>query len=350
MTPTPTATCTVTCSDPEPAGFIIPDFFFNDFHYPFQLNPNCYPVESASAEWLCNEAHLVEPEKSKYISLRAGYFASAVYPHADAFHLRVCSDFLSWSFKLDDWLEIDRYDVNDAWGVRDCCMSAFRDPINFQTERYSAKMCKSFFGRYMETGSPGCVERFIHTMDLWFISAAKEVDNRAKGHVDDVESYIELRRDLSGCKACFALIEFVNQLDLPNDVVSHPVIMALEESTNDFISWSNDIFSYNREQSHHSTHNLVAVLMIDQGLDLQGAIDRCAQLCKSATQRFDENLAILPSWGEEVDRQVAIYVQGLQSWMAGSLNWSFETARYFGKDVHTVKRDRHVKLLPKKPL
>ncbi|KAG2141844.1 isoprenoid synthase domain-containing protein [Suillus clintonianus] len=339
----------MTSSDSEPTEFMIPDFF-SDCRYPLRLNPNYYPVSLASAQWLVDEAHLVEPEITKYTSLRAGWFASACYPDTDAFHLQVCADFLNWSFRLDDWLEIDRSDVNDAWGVRDCCMAAFRDPINFQTERYSAMMCKAFFGRFRETGGPGCTERFIHTMDLWFISAAKEVDNRAKGHVHDVESYIELRRDLSGCKACFALIEFVSGIDLPDEVVSDPVIMALEEATNDFVSWSNDIFSYNQEQSHRSTHNLVAVLMVDQGLDLQGAVDYCGRLCNISLQRFEENLAMLPSWGEEVDKQVAIYIRGLQSWITGSLHWTFESARYFGKDAHIVKRERIVKLLPKRPL
>ncbi|KAG2341925.1 terpenoid synthase [Suillus weaverae] len=344
-----TATCTVTCSDSEPAQFIIPDFV-SGCRYPMRLNPHCDSVSRATEQWLCSEAHLVEPESTKYTSLRPGYFASSCYPDADAFHLKVCADFLGWSFKLDDWLEIDRFDVNDAWEVRDCCMSAFRDPVNFQTERYSGKMSKSFFGRFRETGGPGCTERFIHAMDLWFISAAKEVDNRAKGHVNDVESYIELRRDLSGCKSCFALIEFVGRIDLPDEVVSHPVIMALEEATNDFVSWSNDIFSYNMEQSHNSTHNLVAVLMLDQGLDLQSAVDYCGRLCNISLQRFEENRAILPSWGEEVDKEVAIYVEGLQNWITGPLQWTFETTRYFGKDAHIVKRDRTVKLLPKRPL
>ncbi|KAG2030559.1 isoprenoid synthase domain-containing protein [Suillus americanus] len=344
-----TKTCTVTCSDSEPTEFIIPDFV-GECRYPMRLNPHCDLVSRASEEWLCSEAHLVEPERTKYTSLRAGYFASSCYPDADAFHLKVCADFLGWSFKLDDWLEIERSDVNDAWGVRDCCLSAYRDPVNFQTKRYSAKMCKSYFGRFKETGGPGCTERFIHAMDLWFISAAKEVDNRAKGHVDDVESYIELRRDLSGCKSCFALIEFVNRIDLPDEVVSHPVIMALEEATNDFVSWSNDIYSYNMEQSHHSTHNLVVVLMIDQGLSLQDAVDYSARLCNISLQRFEENRAIIPSWGEEVDKQVALYIQGLQNWIAGPLQWTFVTNRYFGKDANIVKQDRTVKLIPKRPL
>ncbi|KAG1897167.1 isoprenoid synthase domain-containing protein [Suillus fuscotomentosus] len=346
-----TATCTVTSSDSEPTEFILPDFF-SDCRYPMRLNPHCDEVSRASAQWLCSEAHLVEPDVTKYTTiLRPGYFASSCYPDADAFHLKVCADFLGWSFKMDDWLEIERSpDVNDAWGVRDCCVSAYRDPVNFQTERYSGKMCKSYFCRFKETGGPGCTERFIHTMDLWFISAAKEVENRVKGHIDDVESYIELRRDLSGCKACFALIEFVCQIDLPDEVVSHPVIMALEEAANDFVSWSNDILSYNMEQSHHSTHNLVAVLMVKQGLDLQGAVDYCAQLCNISLQRFEENRAVLPSWGEEFDKDVAKYVEGLQNWIVGPLQWSFESARYFGKDAHIVKQNRVVKLLPKRPL
>ncbi|KAG2151672.1 terpene synthase [Suillus bovinus] len=324
------AICTISMS--EPTQFILPDFF----------------ISRASAQWLCSEAHLVEPETAKYtMILRPGYLASACYPDADAFRLKVCTDFLGWSFKMDDWLKIDRLDVNDAWGVRDCCMSAFRDPVNFQTEQYSGKVCKSFFSRFKEGGGPGRTERLIHGMDLWFISAAKEMDNRAKGHVHNVDSYIELRRDSSGCMACFAFIEFSCQIDLPNEVVSHPVIMALEQAANDTVSWSNDILSYNREQSHRSTHNLVAVLMVDQGLDLQGAIDYCDRLCNVSLQRFKDNRAIIPSWGEEVDKQVAIYVQGLQDWIAGSLQWSFESARYFGKDRHIVKRDRIVKLLPK---
>jgi hypothetical protein len=100
------------------------------------------------------------------------------------------------------------------------------------------------------------------------------------------------------------------------------------------------------EQSRHETHNLIAVLMHEQGLDLQRAIGYAGQMCKSAIQRFEDNRAILPSWGEEVDRQVAIYVQGLQDWIVANLHWSFESTRYFGNDGQAVKRDGIIKLLP----
>jgi hypothetical protein len=76
-------------------------------------------------------------------------------------------------------------------------------------------------------------------MDLFFIAATKEADDRATGRAIDLESYIAIRRDTSGCKPCFALIEYAALIDLPDKVMSHPVIMAMEEASNDLVTWSN---------------------------------------------------------------------------------------------------------------
>ncbi|OJA19105.1 hypothetical protein AZE42_10031 [Rhizopogon vesiculosus] len=343
----PTATYTATLPDSDLAGFILPDLV-SECHYPLQLNSHCYPVSRASEQWLINGGRLAEPRITKFMGLHAGELSAACYPDADAFHLRVIADFINWLFVMDDWL--DEFDVDGTWGMRDCCISAFRDPVNFQTETLTGKMCKSYFSRFMQTGGPGCTERFIHTMDLFFIAVAKQADDRVKGHTRDIESYITVRRDTSALKPCFALIEYAARIDLPDEVMSHPVIMAMEEAINDVVTWSNDLFSYNVEQSRRDTHNIITVLMCEQGLDLQSAVDYIGQLCKASIQRFEDNRAILPSWGEELDRQVTIYIDGLQNWIVGPLHWSFDSTRYFGKDGHAVKRDRVVKLLPQKPL
>ncbi|KAG2120310.1 isoprenoid synthase domain-containing protein [Suillus cothurnatus] len=312
------------------------------------INPHYDAVFRVSEQWLFDEGHFVEPEITNFVGLRAGYLTAACYPDANAFYLRVCSDIINWSWKLDDWL--DEFNVDSALGIRECCISAFRDPINFRTDKTAGKMCKSFFSRFRETGGPGCTERFIHAMDLFLIAATKEVDNRDKKHIHDLESYITLRRDTSGCKFCFVLVEYAAGIDLPDEVKSHPIMMATEDAANDHISWSNDICSYNVEQSRHDTYSLISMLMRERSLDLQGAVDYSGQMCKIAMQRFEDNRANLPSWGEEIDRQVAIYVQGLQDWIIANLHWSFESTRYFGKDGQAVKRDGIVKLLPKRPL
>lgn len=139
----PTATYTSTRSDFETTRFILPDLI-SDCHYPLRLNPDCYPVSRASEQWLLDGACLAEPRVTKFMGLHAGELTAACYPDADAFHLRVCSDFINWLFNMDDWL--DEFDADGTWGMRECCISAFRDPINSQTEKLAGKMCKSYVG------------------------------------------------------------------------------------------------------------------------------------------------------------------------------------------------------------
>jgi len=86
--------------------------------------------------------------------------------------------------------------------------------------------------------------------------------------------------------------------------------------------------------------------MYHHGMALQEAVDFVGDLCKNAIDRFTENRALLPSWGPKIDAQVQVYVQGLADWIAGSLHWSFDSERYFGKKGGQIKNDRIVALAP----
>ncbi|KAL0945451.1 hypothetical protein HGRIS_000941 [Hohenbuehelia grisea] len=327
-----------------PDHFILPDLV-SDCHYPLRVNAHCFKVARASERWLLDAANHNARKRRAFMGLKAGELTAACYPDADASHLQVCVDFMNYLFNLDDWL--DEFDVGGTHGMHRCCIDAMHDPLNYQTEYRAGKMTKSFFGRFIQTGGPGCAKRFIHTMDLFFKAVAVQAADRAKGHIPDLESYVTVRRDTSGCKPCFALIEYAARIDLPDHVAEHPIIRSMEEATNDLVTWSNDLFSYNVEQSRSDTHNMIPVIMHQSGLDLQQAVDFVGGLCKSSIQRFETDRKNLPSWGKKIDRDVAIYVEGLQNWIVGSLHWSFDSERYFGKIGQEIKKHRVIKLLPK---
>lgn len=61
----------------------------------------------------------------------------------------------------------------------------------------------------------------------------------------DLETYMVLRRDTSGCKPCWACIEYANGLDIPDEVMGHETIEIMGEATNDVVSWSNVSTSHN---------------------------------------------------------------------------------------------------------
>ncbi|KAJ7215826.1 isoprenoid synthase domain-containing protein [Mycena pura] len=115
-----------------------------------------------------------------------------------------------------------------------------------------------------------------------------QAKQRDSGFIPDFESYIALWRDTSGCKP------YDLDIDLPDFVVGHPVILALNQSTNDLVTCSNDIFSYNVEQSRSDTHNMIVILMQYHGDTLQSAVDYVGKLCRFTIDTFQHDRESLP--------------------------------------------------------
>lgn len=88
--------------------------------------------------------------------------------------------------------------------------------------------------------------------------------------------------------------------------------------------------------------------MEERKLDLQASMNFAGELCHQSISKFEADRRSLPSWGTEIDRDVQLYVQGLQDWIVGSLHWSFVTKRYFGMEGEAVKKHRTIQLLPRK--
>ncbi|KAF8514896.1 isoprenoid synthase domain-containing protein, partial [Hysterangium stoloniferum] len=135
-------------------------------------------------------------------------------------------------------------------------------------------------------------------------------------------SFLPLRRDNSGCRPCFELLEYSFGIELPGFVMDDPSIILLSNCANDFIALSNDIFSYNVEQSRGDTYNIVVMVMKSFKLDLQGAVDHIGNMCRETLELFQATKASLPSWNVEIDKDVALYIKGLEDWVSGSLHWS----------------------------
>lgn len=94
-------------------------------------------------------------------------------------------------------------------------------------------------------------------MELFFDAVQKQTEDRDAGIIPDLESYIDvspremvhrrrffdshnshkMRRDTSGCKPSFDLIEYAMGIDLPDFVMDHPVIRALNQFANDLVTF-----------------------------------------------------------------------------------------------------------------
>ncbi|KAJ6531101.1 terpenoid synthase [Mycena capillaripes] len=297
---------------------------------------------------------LPKQRKALY-GLKAGELTAYCYHNASAERLRVIADFLTYLFHLDNIS--DGMMTRDTEVLSDSVMNALwysdsyrptsapgkKQPLE---ELNAGKMARDFWARCIPDAGPGTQARFKETLDMFFEAVNIQAQARDTDCILDLESYISIRRDTSGCKPCWALIEYALDIDLPDFVVEDPVIAALGQSTNDLVTWSNDIFSYNVEQSRGDTHNMIVILMNFHGHTLQSAVDYVGDLCRSTIDTFQRDRESIPSWGPEIDEMVQRYVEGLEAWIVGSLHWSFMTERYFGKSGADVKKNRFIALLP----
>ncbi|KAI0062676.1 terpenoid synthase [Artomyces pyxidatus] len=139
-------------------------------------------------------------------------------------------------------------------------------------------------------------------------------------------------------------------MDLPDEVIEHPVIEELSILSLDMILLCNDIASYNVEQARGDDHNIIAIVMHHEKIDIQGAMDWVVRYYKEVETRFMELYEQVPKFGELIDSQLAIYIDGLGNWVRACDQWSFESGRYFGKKAPEIQKTRWVALMPKERL
>ena len=93
-------------------------------------------------------------------------------------------------------------------------------------------------------------------------------------------------------------------------------------------------------------HNAVELVMHERGLDIQGAIDWLDRYIADVLAEFLDNVTNMPSWSEDVDRRVKIYVDGIAQWVRGTTDWTFESGRYFGSKGLEIQKTRVMSLFP----
>ncbi|OJT10931.1 Alpha-muurolene synthase [Trametes pubescens] len=321
----------------QPTEFILPDLV-SHCTFPLTYHPDGDAVAAESIRWLDEGCPELSPKaRTALYGLQAGELTAYCYPHCSAPRLRVVSDFMTYLFHLDNISDGMMHSGTEA--LSDVVMNALWLPDRYvptarqpAAEASAGAMARDYWTRCIRDAKPGPQARFKESLELFFEAVHQQAKDRDADVIPDLESYINVRRDTSGCKPMFDLIEYSMDIDLPDFVVEHPVIKALNQGANDLVTWS----------------NMIAILMNLRDLDLQSAVDFVGDLCKQAIDAFIENQRSLPSFGPELDRDVAMYVQGLQDWLVGSLHWSFMTKRYFGDAGADVKKHRVVKLLPRR--
>ncbi|KAF6229256.1 hypothetical protein HO133_007372 [Letharia lupina] len=157
----------------------------------------------------------------------------------------------------------------------------------------------------------------------------------------DLNGYLATRCQTIAAYPLYAMVEYCYGIAISDEVIACKSIQTIQRLSTELTVLQNDVLSYHKEKRLGFEHTLVSIY-IRQGKTQTEAYDCVDQLMKDRYRDWYLALAELPMWGEDVGKQVQVYIQGCQNMVVANLNWSFKTERYFGREHWNVRRTRIV--------
>jgi hypothetical protein len=264
---------------------------------------------------------------AKRLPVDIGGLAALTYPGAPREAQQLISDFLGWVFLQDDY-----FDEED--GARDVArleqilraFIAVLEGLDTPEDAPARVVSLAELRHRLQTlGGAWWFDRFASSMRrYWIDGVLAQAKLRAQGVTPDVMSYIDMRIEAVCVLPCLDLIEPAYGFTLTPDVVDDALLHEMRRAATFVVAVANDIFSYEKELRAGDPHNIVHLLVVNQGMTLEDAFASAVASHNDMVLRFDELVASLEEHGPFVRH----YVEGHRRWMVGAYDWQLSSRRY----------------------
>jgi germacradienol/geosmin synthase len=178
--------------------------------------------------------------------------------------------------------------------------------------------------------------------ESWLWELANQLQNRIPDPVD----YVEMRRKTFGSDLTMSLSRLSQGEAIPMEIFHTRTLRSLENSAADYACLTNDVFSYQKELEFEGELNN-GVLVVQRFLDLDKprAVEVVNDLMTARMQQFEHIVATeLPALAEDyrldakAREKLGKYVEKLQQWMRGVLEWHLAVDRYKEFELRNTRK------------
>ena len=319
---------------------------------PARHHPDASRLEARCRTWLTRtlaDAYHDRPgEFERFLDQRTTLWILLTYPTVPADRVELLCRWIDVLFSLDDLFvhataqRAQRLGLHHLPSIvrdhRAATGTAHVDAI--------AALCR----HTRDTAAPAVWSRIADTLEGFFDACQTERHWQDTGQTVDLDTYVRSRtRSVGEC--CFPLLEHGLGIDLTREPADHLELHRLTTLVARHWIGVNDIFSYRKELYSGDSANEVTLALVDNGGDLQAAVDRVADTVRATEDDFaDVRDRLLAGTGGR-NPAVRRYVEALRWMIAGNLEWSYITTRYNGAGhVWDRRTDAIVTLTPERTL
>ncbi|MGH8475069.1 MAG: terpene synthase family protein [Blastocatellia bacterium] len=267
--------------------------------------------------------------------------AAAIHPDASLDELDITSGWLSWGTYADDFLPVVYGYTRDMAGARlfIARLSLFMPLDSTSTPPPLNPAERSLADLWNRTSAPMslnakrqfrvAVERMVQS---WLWELANQIQNRIPDPVD----YIEMRRKTFGADMTMSLAQLSVGDGVSGEIFATRPLQELIKAAQDYACFTNDVFSYQKEiEFEGEFHNLILVLEKFLDIGREQAVEVVNDLMTARMRQFEtiietELEPLYEDFGLEDPARERLkgFVELLQLWMSGILNWHRGTGRY----------------------
>jgi hypothetical protein len=301
------------------------------FTYPFKsaVGQHVKAVNESVFQWTV-ACGLYEPaQRHRYQTLGIGDLACRAYPDATYRKQVLAGSFLVWLFVFDDRC-CDEHEAESSPENMIQVVSKLLGILENRPHETCSTPIETGFTDFIQQLSCHAVvtqrKRFSSAVTGYLLSMCWEAANRRRLRVPELAEYMHMRFHSGAVPTCLALIDIINDFNLSSEEYYHPDVTRLIEAASNLVSWSNDIFSYRKEQERNGiAHGLPSVLQHQQSLEISHAMQKAIQL-------HDEELRAYAPLEDDVRQWASAnlcrFLDGLQHWITANVDWSLSSGRY----------------------
>jgi hypothetical protein len=315
--------------------------------FPLRANRRVADAERHTRAWARQSGLLRSAAASaRFDAARFATLAGYVHPDAPLERLSLYSQWLAWQFLADDQYGEGGYRTAEGWQAAVAHLRpVFATGITPPASSPLASALSNLLGRIYPSMSAPWRDRFASRCRETFGAVSAENLRRSMGVVADVDQYVSNRRAVSSGLPCLALNEFVVGAEVRSDIADSGPYRTLTVATVDVIAWINDLYSWQKEEAVGEVDNFVLVLQHADDISRQQAMYAVARRIVTRVDEFETaeealSKALDAAHADRGERDsVERCVDAMRNWMAGTLAWSVESARYgpVGRvDMHQI--------------
>ncbi|MCC5637521.1 terpene synthase [Nostoc sp. CHAB 5844] len=305
---------------------ILPDLYCP---FPSQINKYADVLEESALKWVLR-FNLLTDDLTYQRFLKAKFYmlVALAYPYCQLEQLKVANDWMSWIFIWDDQCDMSTLKPEVLKVFHKRFVQILNGAAVTSQDIPLSHALSDIRQRMLRLGSKNLLNHFIHTFKDYFHGCEQEANMSTQKIIPDVETYMSTRRSTIGVETSLALTEFCDKLNISDFLRNNEILQKIKLMTTNIICWSNDIFSFPKEFAIGHVHNLVLVLHHQQKIPLMSAVNLAVEMHDKEVTNLMELEASIPSYGEELDSEIAKYLLGLHAWISGHLEWYSYSGRY----------------------